>query len=221
MCRPGLPYPVLMVDPLDAVDWPVRTERLSLRRCEAGDAESTWRFRRLPEVAEWITVVPQSFDDYRTLFLEPARLSQALVIELADNRLVIGDIMVRIEDAWAQAEVAELARGTQAELGWTLDPAFGGRGYATEAVGAVIDLCFGTLGLRRLHAECFADNEPSWRLMERLGMRREARLRKESLHRSGRWLDGLSYALLAEERSLILRRDQGIPPRPIGSSVGR
>ena len=46
---------------------------------------------------------------------------------------------------------------------------------------------------------CFADNEPSWRLMERVGMRRELYAVRESLHRSGAWLDGLGYALLADE----------------------
>ena len=67
------------------------------------------------------------------------------------------------------------------------------------AVSAVIDLCFGPLGLRRVHAGCFAANEPSWRLMERLGMRREESSRKTALHRSGEWMDGLNYGLLAEE----------------------
>jgi RimJ/RimL family protein N-acetyltransferase len=79
------------------------------------------------------------------------------------------------------------------------DPAFGGRGYATEAVRALVSLCFGPLGLRRVHANCFYANEPSWRLMERIGMRRELHSVKESLHRTKGWLDGLSYALLAEE----------------------
>jgi len=66
-------------------------------------------------------------------------------------------------------------------------------------VRALIGLCFGPLRLRRLHADCFLDNEPSWRLMERIGMRRELHSVKESLHRTKGWLDGLSYALLAEE----------------------
>jgi hypothetical protein len=91
------------------------------------------------------------------------------------------------------------AKGVQGELGWTFDPVFGGKGYATEAVRALIGLCFGPLGLRRVHADCFFDNEPSWRLMERVGMRRELYSVKESLHRTKGWLDGLSYALLAEE----------------------
>jgi hypothetical protein len=66
-------------------------------------------------------------------------------------------------------------------------------------VRALVSLSFGPLGLRRLTANCFLDNEPSWRLMERLGMRRELHAVKESLHRTKGWLDGLSYALLAEE----------------------
>ncbi|RII99662.1 N-acetyltransferase, partial [Clavibacter michiganensis subsp. insidiosus] len=55
-----------------------------------------------------------------------AMLRDQLVLEL-DGR-VVGDILVRVEGAWAQREVAHLAVGTQAELGWTLDPAVGGRG---------------------------------------------------------------------------------------------
>jgi RimJ/RimL family protein N-acetyltransferase len=119
------------------------------------------------------------------------------VIEREDQ--LIGDVMLRIEDGWAQAEVAEQGRGVQAELGWTLDPAHQGRGYATEALRAVIGACFTQLGLRRVHAGCFAANEPSWRVMERLGMRREEHSRKTGLHRSGEWMDGMNYGLLAEE----------------------
>lgn len=63
----------------------------------------------------------------------------------------------------------------------------------------MIRICFEDLGLRRVAAECFAANEPSWRLMERLGMRREIHAVKESLHRAHGWVDGLGYALLAEE----------------------
>jgi len=127
-------------------------------------------------------------------------MAKTLVIER--EGVVIGDLMIAPEDAWAQAEVADQAKGVQAEIGWCLDPAAGGRGYATEAVREVIRICFEELGLRRLIANCFADNEPSWRLMERVGMRRETYTVKESLHRSRGWLDGTSYALLAEEWGL-------------------
>ena len=63
----------------------------------------------------------------------------------------------------------------------------------------LLRLCFTELGLRRVTANCFADNVASWRLMERVGMRREVSAVRESLHRSGAWLDSMGYALLAEE----------------------
>lgn len=181
----------------DDVHWPVETERLVLRPATPSDIDATWAIRRLDTVSRWITRAPQTHDEYREQFTDPDSLAKSLVIER--NGEVIGDLMVAIGDAWAQAEVAERARGVQADLGWTLHPDHTGQGYATEAVRAVLGICFRNLGLRRVTADCFAANEPSWRLMERLGMRRETHTIRDALHRSGEWLDGYGYALLAEE----------------------
>jgi RimJ/RimL family protein N-acetyltransferase len=62
--------------------------------------------------------------------------------------------------------------------------------------------CFEDLGVRRVTANCFLGNDTSWRLMERVGMRRELHAVRESRHRSGRWLDTVGYAVLADEWSL-------------------
>jgi len=190
----------------EAVSWPVRTARLTLRPAVADDLAATWEYRRLPEVSRWLTRAPATPEEYREQFLDPDRLARTLVVELQGE--VIGDLMLKVEDAWAQAEVADRARGTQAELGWVLHPEHAGHGYATEAVRALIDLAFDDMGLRRVTAGCFAANEASWRLMERVGMRRETVTVRESLHRSGEWLDGMGYALLADERR---RTDAGGP----------
>lgn len=187
-----------MTGPLhDAVAWPVRTPRLALRPATAEDAEATWGFRRLPEVSRWLTREAGSLEDYRDEFLTPRRLAKSAVIELGGH--VIGDLMLDVQDAWGQAEVADRARGVQGELGWVLHPDHAGHGYATEAVRALLGIAFDGLGLRRVTASCFAANESSLRLMERVGMRREAYNVRDSLHRSGDWLDGMVYALLAEE----------------------
>jgi RimJ/RimL family protein N-acetyltransferase len=182
---------------LDSVRWPVRTARLSRRPATAGDVEATWRYRRLEPVSRWLIRAPRTVEDFRAHFETPESLAKTLVMEL-DGR-IIGDLMIAIEDGWAQAEVVEQGRNVQAELGWVLDPDHTGHGYASEAVRELIRICFDELGLRRVTAGCFADNEASWRLMERVGMRREIHTVRESLHRSGRWLDGLGYALLADE----------------------
>ncbi|MFI7703164.1 GNAT family N-acetyltransferase [Nonomuraea sp. NPDC049480] len=186
-----------MRHPLDTLDWPISTERLLLRRAAPDDLDATWAFRQLPETHEWVAAATKTYDDYRERFLREERLVDLLIVEL-DGR-VIGDLTLKIQDGWAQEEVADQAKSVQGELGWTLDPSYGGKGYATEAVRALIDISFKSLGLRRLHADCFYDNESSWRLMERVGMRREQHTVRDSLHRTKGWLDGLSYALLAEE----------------------
>lgn len=191
------------VPSLNDIAWPLRTERLEIRPCTVDDLDAVWEFRRLPEVNRWLGRAPDTIGAFRETYSDPERLAMTFVIVDPDAEKgrpsIIGDLMLKLGDGWAQAEVEDEAAGTQAELGWVLTPSAAGRGLATEAVSAVIDACFGSLGLRRVHAGCFAANEPSWRLMERLGMRREEFSRRTALHRSGEWMDGMSYALLAEE----------------------
>lgn len=175
----------------------MRTERLSIRPVTVDDAGAVWRYRQLSDVYDWITTAPADAEAFESYFADPAR--QAVTLAVEQDGVVIGDLYLHVEDAWAQTEVKALAHRVQAEIGWAFDPAYGGRGLATEAVAALIGVCFSDLGLRRVVANCFTENTPSWRLMERLGMRRETHNVAESLHRSGRWLDGYGYALLAEE----------------------
>lgn len=180
-----------------ALPWPRHTERLTLRPVTEDDFAALWQIRRQESVGRWMTSTSQDWDQFVKVMGEAERMGKTLVIER--DGTVIGDLMLAPEDPWAQVEVTDQAKGVQAEIGWCLDPAAEGNGYATEAVRELIRLAFEELGLRRLVAHCFAANEASWRLMERVGMRREVHTRKESLHRSGEWMDGMSYALLAEE----------------------
>ncbi|HSJ21516.1 MAG TPA: GNAT family N-acetyltransferase [Nocardioidaceae bacterium] len=194
-----------MATSLDGIAWPVLTKRLAIRRAVEADLEPTWEFRRDERVTRWMTAAPSTIEAYRERFADPDRLVRTLVVEL--DAVVIGDLMLAVEDGWAQAEVIDQAREVQAELGWCIAPEHQGRGYAAEAVEALLRICFEDLGLRRVTAHSFADNEASWRLMEKVGMRREIHTLRESLHRSGEWLDGIGYALLADEwRVRSLRR---------------
>ena len=68
------------------------------------------------------------------------------------------------------------------------------------------------LGLRRVYAQCFEANTASWRLMEKLGMRRERHTRRESLHHSGQWLDGVM--LCPPRRRVDPRAPEVGPPAP-------
>lgn len=188
--------------PLDALTWPRTTDRLVLRPAGPDDVAAVWSYRRLDEVSRWLGGGQGDLAAFTAWFGRPERLARTLVVEHDDR--VVGDLMVRVEDGWAQTDVMAAAAGVQAELGWVLDPAYAGRGLGTEAVLALLDLCLspapGGLGLRRVTAGCFADNTASWRLMERVGMRREGHQVAASLHRDLGWVDGYDYALLAEER---------------------
>ncbi len=195
---------------LSDLTWPRRTERLLLRPAVLADAEAVWTYRRLPATYEWLGLAPPDRAAWDEAFAEPDRMSKTVIVEAGGE--VVGDVMVAIHDAWAQREVVTSARATEAELGWTLHPDHTGRGYATEAVRACMEVCFasvadGGLGLRRVTAECFVANTASWRLMERLGLRREKHGVRDALHRDHGWMDGYAYALLAEEWSAMSERD--------------
>jgi ribosomal-protein-alanine N-acetyltransferase len=84
------------------------------------------------------------------------------------------------------------------EVGWTVDPRFWGRGYATEAAWAVLGFAFGELGAHRVVAFCNANNRASARVMEKLGMQRDGYLRQTRWW-NGAWADELVYSILDHE----------------------
>jgi RimJ/RimL family protein N-acetyltransferase len=187
-----------------ALSTALSTHRLTLRPAVTDDTAPTWEYRQLPEVNEWLTGGPDTFTGYRDLFTDPDRLATTVIVELRDGTLV-GDFMMRRRDAWSQSDVFSRAAGQEVELGWVLHPAHTGHGYATEAVQELLRHCFVDLGIHRVTAGCFTANDTSWRLMDRVGMRREAHTRRDALHRSGRWLDSYTYAVLADEWPTLSR----------------
>ena len=93
------------------------------------------------------------------------------------------------------------------ELGFVFASRFQRQGYAEESARALMADAFRNQGIRRIVARCNPDNTASWRLLERLGMRREGHLRQNiwfKTDREGRplWQDTYEYALLAEEALL-------------------
>ena len=90
------------------------------------------------------------------------------------------------------------------ELGYVLHPDHWGQGYASEAATRLLDECFGAWGAHRVTASCDVANAASWRLLERLGFRREGHLLAGSSFpedADGRpiWKDAYLYAVLDRE----------------------
>ncbi len=105
----------------------------------------------------------------------------------ASGRL-IGNCGLRITDASTR----------EGDIGYEFDSRYWGQGYATEAAREMLRLGFEEHGLHRIGAGCVADNAGSARVLEKIGMRREAHL-KEKAYFKGRWWDSLLYAILDRE----------------------
>ncbi|GID62819.1 N-acetyltransferase [Actinoplanes cyaneus] len=170
------------------------TERLILRRFRASDAPTLAEYRSDPAVARY-----QSWD--APFPLEKAELAVRnfaasspdepgwfqYAIEHAAERTLVGDVGVRLHDNLKQAEI-----------GFTLATAYQGKGFATEAVSAVLDRLFRLQGVHRVMGECDARNTRSAALMERLGFTREGLLRQQTFIK-GEWTDDLLFGILASE----------------------
>jgi RimJ/RimL family protein N-acetyltransferase len=89
-------------------------------------------------------------------------------------------------------------------LGYVFNASYHGKGYATESAKALLDLAFRDSKARRIIAMCNPENESSWRLLERLHMRREGHLIKNIFFKVDEsntpiWQDTYEYAILAQE----------------------
>ncbi len=140
-----------------------------------------WNERTETDVQEFV----QMFLDYQQE--QPRTKFQLAVILRSENKL-IGNCGIRVNDLEQR----------EANIGYELDSRYWGQGYATEAARAILQFGFSGLGMRRIWAECIADNIKSGRVLEKLGMRLETRvLAKERI--KGVWRDNLIYALTANE----------------------
>jgi RimJ/RimL family protein N-acetyltransferase len=172
----------------------ITTDRLILRRFRASDAAAFRAWRSDPEVARYQSWDAPYPEDLARLAVEAFMASDPdragkfqYAIECTAERALIGDIYVHLHDNLMQAEI-----------GFTLAPAYQGKGYATEAVRAVLDRLFRLQGLHKVTGECDARNTPSAALLERLGFTREGLLRQQT-YLKGEWTDDLIYGLLADE----------------------
>ena len=110
-----------------------------------------------------------------------------LAVELRDTGELVGHVNVVVDPD-----------NRQGEIGFIFHPAHQGHGYATEAARALLDDAFERYGLHRVYGRLEPRNVASARVLEKLGMRREAHL-IENEWVKGEWQSEAVYALLARE----------------------
>jgi ribosomal-protein-alanine N-acetyltransferase len=171
------------------------TERLILREFSASDWPAVLAYQSNPlylRYYEWTSRTPGEVREFVEMVLaqqrEAPRCKFQLAVVLKATGQLIGNCGIRMRSADAH----------QADIGYELDPQHWGQGYATEAARAIVHFGFTRLRLHRISSWCIADNVGSARVLEKLGMRQEGRLR-ENEYFKGRWWDTLLYAILDHE----------------------
>lgn len=174
----------------------LKTKRLHIRPVRIEDKTSMFRYRSDPETNQHLTLVPDTVEDVADFINKasfeidvPGTWFQFVIIEQGSDSL-IGDIGVHFLEADPQNK--------QVEIGYTLDKDYRGKGYATEALSAIIDYLINSLNKHRIIASIDPKNGDSIRLIERLGFRKEAHF-IESLFFHGQWVDDVVFAMLARE----------------------
>jgi RimJ/RimL family protein N-acetyltransferase len=173
-----------------------RTRDLLLRAPLEADVAEVMGWRNHPDVTRWLLRTTQTEAELLARFREPAPSTLGVAVEL-DGR-VVGTGFVDVRDGMGQDGGSAHLR-SDGLVGYLFDPAVHGRGFATQTLEALLDVAFSDLGLRRVEAGCFADNIASWKVMEKVGMRREQHGVKDSWHAEHGWVDGFTYAILRSE----------------------
>ena len=170
------------------------TKRLIIRRLKVSDLEAVFAHRSDPFTSRYIGK-PATLADAQ------ARIAQAqlpwegkegerliLAIECKESAQLLGELMFKFVSVEHQC----------GEIGYRLASQHHGKGYAFEAASALIKEVFTQFEINKLNAICAVDNIASWKLMEKLGMKREGRLRSYMALPSGT-TDCFTYGVLKHE----------------------
>jgi RimJ/RimL family protein N-acetyltransferase len=178
----------------DAAHFRLESKRLVLRRLTDADIPTAIAHEQERRIMHWIRdPQPLAAIEARVRStLEPWRAAEGqwllLAVQQPSDELMIGVVCCRVVAADTETM----------EIGYRFHVDVQRRGFGLEATRALVDYLFGTIAVRKLVAFCVSDNEPSWRLMDKLGMTREATFREYS-HLAGAWRDEYVYGLLRRE----------------------
>ncbi len=173
----------------------IETERLYVRNIRAEDWRDMQEYLSREEVMRFESPWDTNDEAMRNTAAELAKGNVFWAVELKETGKMIGHIYLGREQpekflTWM--------------IGYIFNNDFHGQGYATEACRGILDHAFKNLGAHRIIGKCCPENIPSWKLMERLKMRREGHSLRCAAIRdaddgSPIWWDEYLYAMLADE----------------------
>ena len=177
---------------------PIETERLLLRPYRPQDYAALFAMQSRPDVARYLYWEPRTAEEVRGSLEKKIWATEiagegdvlALAAVLRETGQVVGDFVLWLASAEHQ----------QGEIGYIIHPDHKGNGYATEGARALLRVAFRDLGVHRVVGKIDSRNAASARVLEHLGMRREAHL-VENEFVKGEWQSEVVYAILATEWS--------------------
>jgi ribosomal-protein-alanine N-acetyltransferase len=168
--------------------------KVTIRRARQSDAAAIARWRSMKEIRRYQPVLQMPPGEVRRRLrarergsLEEERGHELMWI-IEDDGTPAGWVTLTVQD-W---------RHKTARIAYSLDPAHWGHGVARRGVAQVLDLAFGPGRMQRIDCDVMVDNEPSQRLLERLGFQQEGRLRSLAEMPGGR-RDFFLYSILVDE----------------------
>ncbi len=172
----------------------LETDRLLIRPISQTDKEAVFEYRSDKETNKYQGWIPETVNDVEIFIGKVAKQInetetwfQFVIIE-KDSEKIIGDIGVHFFGD----------ENKQVEIGCTLNKLFQSKGCATESIKCLIDFLFGNLNKHRIITSIDPENKNSIKLVERIGLRKEAHF-VESLFLNGKWVDDIVYAITKKD----------------------
>lgn len=170
----------------------MKTDRLLIRKFLPDDWQDLFEYLSDENVVKYEPYETKSQNACRQEAARRADDDAFFAVCLLETNKMIGNIYLGIREF------------NTYEIGFVFNARFQKCGYATEATNAIMGYAFQTLGARRIIAMCNPLNTASWRLLERLGLRRESHLRQNVYFKKDNngdpiWQDTYEYAILTDE----------------------
>ncbi len=171
------------------------TKRMIVRPFLESDYQDLYEYMSREETYRFERGGPISLEKAKELARDWAKGTNFWAATLKDNKKPIGHVSFFPEGP-------EFLKAWQ--IGFIFNPVYQNRGYCSEASLAVIKYAFQKMGAHRIVAHCSPENVPSWKVLEKCGMKREGYLRKNFNVRDGEdgkpvWLDSYVYGILEED----------------------
>ncbi|EON73019.1 GNAT family N-acetyltransferase [Lysinibacillus sphaericus] len=165
----------------------IKSQRILIREFEPHDWQAVYEYTSDMNVMKYIPEGVFSEEDAKNFVSKNMDDAKNFPVVLIDENILIGHMVFH----------PYFGEHTY-EIGWVFNPKYYNKGYASEAAHALLNYGFKDMQLHRIIATCQPQNIPSYKVMEKIGMRKEGYF-KQCIPHGDDWWDEYYYAVLAEE----------------------